>query len=260
MAKKHCQNCHDVEPMYRQAVAPAVHWMVPCHPMFVPNQPPVPRIHCHGPRMCPPPPMHNPCTYNGFIQAPHPYIYWMNNKKVEVAAGDNVTVNEVVAPNGDITYVVNADMENQTELIRQLQADMAAQADRIAGLSASLDETNIHVSQNESLIMGLDTRMDDTEAYVQSNSVRIQENADEISSAKSTLDDHASNIQANTSNIDSLADRMSTAEQDIVEHETEIQTLDGRVTATEQDIDTINNTELTITDMPSETITQILDD
>lgn len=172
MPKKHCHSCHDVEPVYRQAIEPASHWMVPCHPLYVPNQPPV---HCHpchpcGPRMCPPPPMHNPCTYDGYIQAPHPYIFWMN---------------------ADIERVkqLQKDLDAQAETIAQMAETLATATAQVARNSADITVNSQSIATQGRDIQSLDSR-------VQVNSEGIGVNSEEIGKLSDDIDTLEASIEA----------------------------------------------------------------
>ena len=73
-----------------------------------------------------------PLNYSGNRQAPHPYVYWMSRRTVNVEAGKNVDVELCVdEPTGDKTYTVSAKTDpSVTSHLEQLDTTVAKKADK----------------------------------------------------------------------------------------------------------------------------------
>ena len=73
-----------------------------------------------------------PLNYSGNRQAPHPYVYWMSRRTVNVEAGKNVDVELCLdEPTGDKTYTVSAKTDpSVTSHLEQLDTTVAKKADK----------------------------------------------------------------------------------------------------------------------------------
>ena len=74
----------------------------------------------------------SPLNYDGNRQAPHPYVYWMSRRTVNVEAGKNVDVELCVdEPTGDKTYTVSAKTDPEvTSHLQQLDSEVARKAEK----------------------------------------------------------------------------------------------------------------------------------
>jgi len=124
-----------------------------------PAQPDTPRCMPAPPPPCPLPPPPPPCPagtkprqapiplshtdprdYNGYRQAPHPYVYWLAKRDVNVEAGDNVDVTlDVDQATGDKTYTVSAHTdESEIQRIEELEREMVHSLEEIRRMKANM--------------------------------------------------------------------------------------------------------------------------
>ena len=92
-----------------------------------------------------------PLNYNGDRQAPHPYVYWMTRRTVNVDAGKNVDVELCTdAQTGDKTYTVSAKTDpSVTRHLTQLDTAISRKADTAyvdAGLSKKADTAYVNLA------------------------------------------------------------------------------------------------------------------
>lgn len=82
----------------------------------------------------------NPLDYDGLRTAPHPYVYWLAKREVNVEAGDNVDVKLAVdATTGDKTYTVSSHTpEEDKRRIEALERKLAAELEEVRRIKANM--------------------------------------------------------------------------------------------------------------------------
>lgn len=136
----------------------------------------------------------SPLNYDGNRQAPHPYVYWMSRRTVNVEAGKNVDVELCVdEPTGDKTYTVSAKTDPEvTSHLQQLDSEVARKAEKTyvdRELAKKADKSYVNAKLN--------TKADKT--YVEALAQTVAHKAD-----KSYVDDKFSR-KADKTYVDELA-------------------------------------------------------
>lgn len=82
----------------------------------------------------------NPLDHSGIRQAPHPYVYWLAKREVNVEAGDNVDVTmEVDRTTGDKTYTVSSHTpEEDKRRIEALERKLEAELEEVRRIKANM--------------------------------------------------------------------------------------------------------------------------
>lgn len=82
----------------------------------------------------------NPLDYDGLRTAPHPYIYWLAKREVNVEAGDNVDVSlSVDKATGDKTYTVSSHTpEAEMKRLAKIEQNLAAQLEEVRRIKANM--------------------------------------------------------------------------------------------------------------------------
>jgi hypothetical protein len=90
----------------------------------------------------------NPLDHDGLRQAPHPYVYWLAKREVNVNAGENVDVTlDVDKMTGDKTYTVSSHTpEKELKRIAELERKLAAQLEEVRHIK----ENMLTISEDES--------------------------------------------------------------------------------------------------------------
>ena len=108
-------------------------------PPVPPPQPPTPAA--ITPRQAPVPlSPTDPRDYNGYRQAPHPYVYWLAKRDVSVEAGENIDVDLTVdSKTGDKTYTVSSRISPSEERrIEELEREMIENIAEIRRIKANM--------------------------------------------------------------------------------------------------------------------------
>lgn len=89
----------------------------------------------------------NPLDHSGIRQAPHPYIYWLAKREVNVEAGDNVDVTLMVdGRTGNKTYTVSSHTpEEDKKRIEALERKLEAELEEVRRIKANM----LTVSEDE---------------------------------------------------------------------------------------------------------------
>lgn len=82
----------------------------------------------------------NPLDYDGLRTAPHPYIYWLAKREVNVEAGDNVDVSlSVDKVTGDKTYTVSSHTpDEEMKRLAKIEQNLAAQLEEVRRIKANM--------------------------------------------------------------------------------------------------------------------------
>lgn len=82
----------------------------------------------------------NPVDYDGLRQAPHPYVYWLAKREVNVQAGENVDVRlDVDKTSGDKTYTVSSRTpQKELERIDALEKKLAAELEEVRRIKENM--------------------------------------------------------------------------------------------------------------------------
>ena len=82
----------------------------------------------------------NSVNYDGNASAPHPYVFWLANRKVTVAAGDNVDVKkDLDVLSGDTTYTVSSRIpEEEKKRIDELERELERQLAEVKKIKANM--------------------------------------------------------------------------------------------------------------------------
>ena len=82
----------------------------------------------------------NPVDYDGLRTAPHPYVYWLARREVNIEAGENVDVSLVVdQKTGDKTYTIASTAgEEEKERIDRIERELEAQLAEVRRIKANM--------------------------------------------------------------------------------------------------------------------------
>jgi len=83
----------------------------------------------------------SPLNYDGLRNAPHPYVYWLAKREVNVEAGENVSVDLAIdLATGDKTYTVSSQSpEEDQRRLNRLERQLFSQLDEIRRLKEKLN-------------------------------------------------------------------------------------------------------------------------